>query len=80
MLLGPGATRSVAQLPAEAGQTFAVHDISPWVRQAGPGSQKYIVDWVLQETGYAAWHGAVPGHPTWGFPCDMVSGIANPAQ
>ena len=60
MLLGPGATRSLAQLPAEAGQTFAAHDISPWVRQAGPGSQKYIVDWVLQETGYAAWHGAVP--------------------
>jgi hypothetical protein len=60
MLLGPGATTAQAQLPAEAGQTFAAHDISPWVRQAGPGSQKYIVDWVLQETGYAAWHGAVP--------------------
>lgn len=60
MLLGPGATLAPAQLPAEVGQTFVAHDISPWVRQAGPGSEKYIVDWVLQETGYAAWHGAVP--------------------
>ena len=59
-LCGLDGGQSPAQLPAEAGQTVASHDISPWVRQAGPGSQKYIVDWVLQETGYAAWHGAVP--------------------
>jgi hypothetical protein len=56
-LLAPAVSR--AQLPADAGQTFATHDITPWVRQAGAGSQKYIVDWVLQETGYAAWHGDV---------------------
>lgn len=49
-----------AQLAADAGQTLVSHDISTWVTQAGPGSQRYIVDWVLQETGYAAWHGAVP--------------------
>lgn len=55
-----GGAEVPAQLPADAGQTFASHDISPWVRQAGPGSEKYIIDWVLQETGYAAWHGAVP--------------------
>ena len=60
ILLGLRVSESPAQLPAEAGQTVVSHDISPWVRQAGPGSQKYIVDWVLQETGYAAWHGAVP--------------------
>ena len=48
------------QLPADSGQTWKSHDISPWVQQAGAGSQKHIVDWVLQETGYAAWHGATP--------------------
>jgi len=53
-------TRIAAQLPAEAGQTWRTHDIAPWVSQAGPGSQKHVIDWVLQETGYAAWHGSVP--------------------
>ena len=54
------ADAAVAQLPADAGQTWRTHDISPWVREAGPGSQKHVVDWVLQETGYPAWHGEMP--------------------
>ena len=38
------------------------HPARPLASQSGvgAGSQKYIVDWVLQETGYAAWHGVVP--------------------
>lgn len=46
-----------AQLPADAGQVWQTHDIAPFVQMAGPGSQRHVVDWVLQETGYAAWHG-----------------------
>jgi hypothetical protein len=46
-----------AQLPADAGQVWQTYDIGPFVRVAGAGSQKHVVDWVLQETGYEAWHG-----------------------
>jgi hypothetical protein len=46
-----------AQLPADAGQVWKAYDIDPFVKQHGPGSQKHVVDWVLQETGYANWHG-----------------------
>jgi hypothetical protein len=48
---------AVAQLPADAGQVWKAYDIGPFVRVAGAGSQKHVVDWVLQDTGYAAWHG-----------------------
>lgn len=46
-----------AQVPADAGQVWKTYDISPFVKQAGPGSQKHVVDWVLQDTGYSSWHG-----------------------
>jgi hypothetical protein len=46
-----------AQLPSDAGQVWKTYDISPFVTQNGPGTQKHVVDWVLQETGYASWHG-----------------------
>ncbi len=46
------------QLPADAGQVWKTYDIGPFVRQAGAGSQRYVVDWVLQETGSPQWHGA----------------------
>jgi len=46
-----------AQLPADNGQVWKTYDISPFVAQAGPGSQKHVVDWVLQETGSPQWHG-----------------------
>jgi hypothetical protein len=49
-----------AQVPADAGQVWKTYDIAPFVKQAGPGSQRHVVDWVLQETGYPAWHGASP--------------------
>jgi hypothetical protein len=44
-------------LQADGGQVMQTYDISPFVEQAGPGSQKLVVDWVLQDTGYPAWHG-----------------------
>jgi len=49
-----------AQVPADIGQVWKTYDIAPFVRQAGPGSERHVVDWVLQETGYSAWHGASP--------------------
>jgi len=48
------------QVPADIGQVWKTYDIAPFVQQAGAGSERYVVDWVLQETGYAAWHGASP--------------------
>jgi hypothetical protein len=48
------------QVPADIGQVWKTYDIAPFVQQAGTGSEKHVVDWVLQETGYAAWHGASP--------------------
>ncbi len=47
----------LGQLPADAGQVWKTYDLGPFVRQAGPGSQRHVVDWVLQETGYPPWHG-----------------------
>lgn len=48
---------TASDLQADGGQVMQTYDISPFVEQAGAGSQKLIVDWVLQDTGYAAWHG-----------------------
>jgi hypothetical protein len=48
-----------AQLPTDAGQVYRTYDIAPFVKQNGPGSQRHVVDWVLQDTGYASWHGDV---------------------
>jgi hypothetical protein len=46
-----------AQLPADDGQVWKTYDIAPFVELAGPGSQRHVVDWVLQETGSPQWHG-----------------------
>lgn len=52
--------QAFAQVPADVGQVWKTYDIAAFVKQAGAGSEKQVVDWVLQETGYAAWHGASP--------------------
>jgi hypothetical protein len=59
--IGGWATGSaaVAQLPATEGQVWKTYDIAPFVERAGPGSQRHVVEWVLQETGSPQWHGAV---------------------
>lgn len=51
---------AAGQIPAADGQTWKQYDIAPFVKMAGAGSQRHVVDWILQETGYPAWHGAVP--------------------
>ena len=50
----------LAQVPADVGQVWKTYEIGTFVKQAGAGSEKHVVDWVLQETGYTAWHGASP--------------------
>jgi hypothetical protein len=54
------AAPAAAQPPADAGQVWKTHDIRPFTSRAGPGSERHVIDWVLQDTGYAAWHGATP--------------------
>jgi len=48
------------QVPSDIGQVWKTYDIKAFVQAAGAGSERHVVDWVLQETGYAAWHGASP--------------------
>ncbi len=54
------AAPALGQIPSDAGQIWKTYDIAPFVKQSGAGSEKYVVDWILQETGYPAWHGTVP--------------------
>jgi hypothetical protein len=48
------------QIPADIGQVWKTYDIAPFVKTAGAGGEKHVVDWILQDTGYPAWHGASP--------------------
>lgn len=57
--IGGAGARSEPPLPAAAGQVWREHDIRAFTATAGPGSQRHVVDWILQDTGYAAWHGEV---------------------
>ncbi len=49
-----------AQIPSDIGQVWKTYDIKPFVAVAGADSEKHVVDWILQETGYPAWHGTNP--------------------
>jgi hypothetical protein len=60
LLLAAWAATATGQIPATDGQVWKQHDISAFVKQAGEGSERFVVDWILQETGYPAWHGAAP--------------------
>jgi hypothetical protein len=54
------AAAAVGQIPATSDQVWKTYDIAAYVKQAGEGSQRHVVDWILQETGYPAWHGDAP--------------------
>jgi len=47
-----------AQLPNDSGQVWREYDIRPYTLRAEGAAkpQQAIVDWVLRETGYDAWH------------------------
>jgi hypothetical protein len=54
----PTSWTETTSLPAEGGQVLATYSIANFVEQAGVGSEKLVLDWVLQDTGYATWHGS----------------------
>jgi hypothetical protein len=49
-----------AQIPTTAGQVWKTYELGPFVQAAGPDSERHVVAWILEETGYPAWHGTVP--------------------
>ena len=54
---GPGT------LPNDAGQVWKDYDISPYTTRVTSTNrpEQAIVDWILRETGYEAWHGETVG-------------------
>jgi hypothetical protein len=50
---GPGA------LPNDAGQVWKEYDISPYTARVTTTNrpEQAVIDWILRETGYEAWHG-----------------------
>ena len=58
----PGVARvsmNQGALPNEHGQLWREYDISPYTLQVASTNrpEQALVDWILQETGYEAWHG-----------------------
>ncbi|MEO1497596.1 MAG: hypothetical protein AAFV43_10640 [Planctomycetota bacterium] len=51
-------SKGSGKLPNDAGQVWREYDIRPYTLRAGDATkpQQAIVDWVLRETGYEAWH------------------------
>ncbi|MBM4021909.1 MAG: hypothetical protein FJ284_06680 [Planctomycetes bacterium] len=57
LVVAVAAVSAAAQIPSDAGQVWKTYDLGPFVTAAGPGSERHVVDWILQDTGYPAWHG-----------------------
>jgi hypothetical protein len=51
-------TRGIAALPNDAGQEWRDYDITPYTMRVTSTNrpEQAIVDWILRETGYEAWH------------------------
>ena len=53
-------SKGSGKLPNDSGQVWREYDIRPYTMRAGeadgPKPQQTIVDWILRETGYEAWH------------------------
>lgn len=51
-------TKGTGALPNEHGQVWREYDITPYTRRVTTTgrSEQAIVDWILRETGYEAWH------------------------
>ncbi|MEQ8847876.1 hypothetical protein [Botrimarina sp.] len=52
-------SKGAGRLPNDAGQVWREYDIRPYTQRVAGADQKpqqRIVDWVLRETGYEAWH------------------------
>ncbi len=52
--------RGAGTLPNDQGQIWREYEISPYTSRRAdvPEPEKAIVDWILRETGYEAWHGS----------------------
>ncbi|MDP7575028.1 MAG: hypothetical protein QF723_07965, partial [Phycisphaerales bacterium] len=52
---------AIGRLPNNHGQIWREYDIAPYTStvQTGSDPQQAIVDWILRDTGYAAWHSDV---------------------
>ena len=52
-------TRGTGTLPSDAGQEWRDYDIAPYTARVTTTNrpEQAIVDWILRETGYEAWHG-----------------------
>jgi hypothetical protein len=55
--LAPAAP-TVASLPSDAGQVWREYDISPYTARVTSTKrpEQAIIDWILRDTGYEAWH------------------------
>ena len=60
LVFGLAAASLPAQIPSDQGQIWKTYDLQPFVAVNGPETEKHVVDWILQETGYPAWHGSAP--------------------
>lgn len=51
-------SKGSGRLPNDAGQVWREYDIAPYTQRVAqdPKPQQRIVDWILRETGYEAWH------------------------
>lgn len=51
-------TKGAGTLPRDHGQVWREYDIRPYTSRAGasPKPEAAVVDWILRETGYEAWH------------------------
>lgn len=56
-------TKGSGSLPNDAGQVWRDYEIRPYTARIAnePKPQQRIVDWILRETGYEAWHGETVG-------------------
>ncbi|MHB1033807.1 MAG: hypothetical protein ACYC35_05275 [Pirellulales bacterium] len=52
-------SQGLGQLPNDAGQVWRDYDISPYTVRVSSTNrpEQAVVDWILRETGYEAWHG-----------------------
>lgn len=56
-------TKGSGTLPNDSGQVWREYDIRPYTARAAgsPNPEQRVVDWILRETGYEAWHAAPLG-------------------
>jgi hypothetical protein len=56
-------SKGTGQLPSEHGQVWREYDITPYTTriESSEHPEQLIVDWILRETGYEAWHSTPVG-------------------